>query len=790
MNLPGTDRPLRLWPTVVLAALLGTTGLALVVPITANAQTLPQGNSDAELLLSADELVYDNDAQIITARGAVQMEYDGYNVVAQRVSYNRQTRRVQAFGDVEIIEPDGNRIYADEIDLTDDFSDGFVNTLRVETTDNTRFAAESAERRAGQRTVFNNGVYTACEVCAENPAKPPIWQIKAEKVVLDGVEKTVTYRNATFEMFGRPIAYFPYFQHADPSIKRKSGFLFPTGGFSDELGYFFRQSYFLPTSQSTDLTIAGAYYTEQGLLGDLRWRHQMENGFYSIRAAGIRQQDEDEFDFSPDNDVEDRGMIATEGRFDINPRWAFGWSWLEQSDSNFARTYAISDWDEQEITNKLHLTGLANRSFFELSAQQYLVQPSISINPASDNYDFYYEEDQQAYVRPLLDYNYETTDGLLGGLVSLDVNLQGVRRDAENVFTLDGRRQVLGVEGASERATAELGWKRTLTSRGGLLLTPELSVRGDWLNVDEKTAGFDDVLLDGNGTRLVATAGVTASYPLLITGPTSTHILEPIAQVYARPEVNNDKFFVNEDARSLVFDTTNLLQDSKFSGYDRVEEGVRANLAMRYAGFFSNGLSLNAKIGQSYHLAGENAYARMDGITNTGAQSGLEDDVSDIVSSVSLSTAFGLGVNNENRFDNEDMALRRTTLGTTYENEAITASLAYTFIASQPAVGYDDDREQIGGVASYRFADNWSFSAGAQFDVNDERLLSDQYGFAYGDECYTFSLNFTRSHAEDGSAARAISFRFGFRTVGDFAYSVGDAQIDGFESNGFLSANK
>ena len=77
-----------------------------------------------------------------------------------------------AEGNVEIVQPDGTRIYADKVDITDDFKDGFVNALRVETTDNTRFAAQSAERTAGKVTTFNQGVYTACEPCKDNPDKP------------------------------------------------------------------------------------------------------------------------------------------------------------------------------------------------------------------------------------------------------------------------------------------------------------------------------------------------------------------------------------------------------------------------------------------------------------------------------------------------------------------------------------------------------------------------------------------------------------------------------------------
>ena len=77
----------------------------------------------------------------------------------------RKPAGLLADGNVEIVEKDGNRIYAEKIDITDDFRDGFVNALRVETVDNTRFAAESAERTGGNVTTFNQGVYTACEPC-------------------------------------------------------------------------------------------------------------------------------------------------------------------------------------------------------------------------------------------------------------------------------------------------------------------------------------------------------------------------------------------------------------------------------------------------------------------------------------------------------------------------------------------------------------------------------------------------------------------------------------------------
>ena len=40
--------------------------------------------------------------------------------------------------------------------------------------------------------------------------------------------RRITYQDAQFELFGVPVLYLPYFQHPDPSVKRKSGFLMPS----------------------------------------------------------------------------------------------------------------------------------------------------------------------------------------------------------------------------------------------------------------------------------------------------------------------------------------------------------------------------------------------------------------------------------------------------------------------------------------------------------------------------------------------------------------------------------
>jgi LPS-assembly protein len=158
---------------LIMARLAGVAALACLIAAgggsAAFAQDVgmmaPEVPADSQMLLEADTLIYDNDNQTVTAVGGVQIDYGGNRLVAERVTYNRKTGRLLALGNVEIVDSTGIKISSDEIDITDDFANGFVNALRVETPDKTYFAAESAERSAGTVTTFNSGVYTACEPC-------------------------------------------------------------------------------------------------------------------------------------------------------------------------------------------------------------------------------------------------------------------------------------------------------------------------------------------------------------------------------------------------------------------------------------------------------------------------------------------------------------------------------------------------------------------------------------------------------------------------------------------------
>ena len=105
------------------------------------------------MLLQATEIRYDYTNNTVAAVGNVQIYYNGSTVEADEVIYDQKTKRLQARGNVRLTEADGKITYGQLIDLTDDYRDGFVDSLRLETVDDTRFAAARADRVKGNYTV-------------------------------------------------------------------------------------------------------------------------------------------------------------------------------------------------------------------------------------------------------------------------------------------------------------------------------------------------------------------------------------------------------------------------------------------------------------------------------------------------------------------------------------------------------------------------------------------------------------------------------------------------------------
>lgn len=762
--------------TVLVACVL----TCIAVPLTALAAPTPteslqdrlSRDPNARLLLEADQLIYDFDREIITAVGGVEIHYNGYVVQAAMLRYYQSSGRLIASGGVRIIEPRGNVITANEVDITDDFRDGFIQSLNVETVERARFSARRAERRDGNVTVFEHGTYTACPKCEENPDKAPTWRIKATKIIHDQKEETIRYENARLEFLGIPIAYIPFLAHADPSVKRKSGFLVPAVNATTALGVGVTVPYFFNLAPNYDITLSPTYYSRQGIHGQAEWRHRIMSGSYSIRVSGILQQDKAAF-------IDDgqklsgyrefRGSVQSKGKFQINPRWIWGWDLIATTDRVYGRDYDLPDADRQDIPASVYLTGETTQNFFDMRAIYFRVQRENTIDTNVVSGTTYEHDDQreQALVHPVADHNYVVERSIGGGEIRVNSNVTSLSRDKSDLQTVPAVPYYAGVAGTFTRASTDVSWQRTFIGMGGQVLTPFAYFKADlnWIASDDPAAG-----LSANEfiARAMPAIGAEYRWPFLITGGGVTQTFSPIAQLIVRPNETHIRSISNDDAQSLVFDDTILFERDKFSGYDRLEGGVRANIGLSYQARFDNGFKVDSLVGQSVHLAGLNSFTHSD-ITLTGTETGLDRDNSDIVGRLTVDNGSGISVTARGSLDATDFYFNRGEISATAAYGRSSASAAFTYLRRRPKVGVLEDRREMTGAAKIGLGTNWAVSGAIVYDLEKSAQVEHNIGLAYDDECFNLSAEYseTRDRYSDIVTDQTLFFRVKLRTIGD-----------------------
>ncbi len=754
--------------------------------------------SDGQMLVQANEIDYDYVNSRVSAVGGVQIYYNGSSVEADKVTYDQKTKRLSAVGNIRMTDSEGRITYANSIDLSDDYRDGFVDSLRVDTPDQTRMAASRADRTAGRFTVYENGVYTACQACKTDPKKPPLWQVKGARIIHDQGEKMMYFEDARLEFFGVPLAYIPYFSTPDPTVKRKSGFLMPgITSNSSSYGFGVEVPYYFALDPSYDLTISPRFTTGQGVLMQGEFRQRLLDGAYSIRGYGIFQTDPGKFAGS-DGDRDFRGGLESKGQFAINDKWVWGWNGVLLTDKYFLLNYNLSMYRDivssflstyTDALSQIYLTGVGNRSFFDARTMYWQGFSGADV------------QGQLPWVRPIIDYNKTLNYPVFGGEFSYKTNFVSLHRDqvaydpitttantsgwclptsADPLVKTPTNCLLRGIAGDYTRLSGEVNWRRSFTDPLGQIWTPFASLRGDVIStqINDQT-GVSNFVQPGQMDvgRVMPAIGFEYRYPFINVQPWGTTIIEPMAQVIVRPNETYAARLPNEDAQSLVFDDSNLFSVNKFSGWDRVEGGGRANVGIKGTVQFDRGGTINALFGQSYQLYGLNSYS-VAGFTNTGIGSGLDTTASDYVARISYQPNSTYTFTSRARFDQATGDVRRfeTEARATFDRWSV--SVLYGNYDKQPEIGYLYRRQGILANGSIKLASNWVLTGGARYDLEANTINQYIVGAGYVDDCFVLALNYVTDYTyTTGSTVPTLShrvmFQIGLRTIATTSQGVG-----------------
>jgi len=727
--------------TSVIAVMVAVFGVALACR--GGVASPVNADDEAPTVIEARTLSSDDEKGLVVASGEVEISKGHRSVRADKITYNKKTKVVIAEGNVRLVEPSGDIMFAEYAELTDDIKEAFIDNVSMLLVDNSRLAGNEAERRPDGTVRVSRGVYSPCDLCAEDPSRPPLWQLRGVRIVRDKEKQDVYYRDATLEFMGVPVAYTPYFSHPDPTVKRRSGFLMPTWGHRSTPGTFVSSGYYFDISPDRDATVSLTPFTSGAFMVSSEYRERFANGAITINLDAAYADLISESDKTSKGKTL-RGLASINGRFNLTDEWRAGFNVDRSTDRTFIKQYLSSDATASRdlLISRAYVEGFHDRNYASVNA--YAFQ------------DLRYGYSKTAPLAlPKVDWNAVGDPGsLLGGRWQFDTELLALGRDG-------GTR--------STRFAAIPSWRGSYVVGGGIVA--DVSAR-TWLITKLSTA-YDDprttAVESTNGDETIALpeADITVRWPFARAGGTWSQTLEPIVQFKTSPRWRNAYKTKNEDALDVEFDETTLFLPSRYGGLDRLEGGSRVTYGLKSRAVIGD-FALSGFLGQSYSLSGDTDYM-------TG--SGLEKDMSDVVGRVGGNWNQWVSADYGFRFNASSGRLGRQSASFSAGVPSVRVFSNYTSLgkredADGTAISAVD---QISGGFTGKINSRWSYTLSQSYNlVGEPAPMTASGSLTYQDECFTFQSTLKRDFSAvtvNTDPGVTAYFQISLKNLGQFGFS-------------------
>ncbi len=732
-KLRGSIIALLLWASGALAA--QPSGVPEVLPgMTA---------SKSPVLITADQVTYDRDLGVVVASGHVEVSQDERVLRSDTLTYNERTKTVSASGNVALLDPSGNVAFADYMEVTDDLKNGVIRNIKMLLVDKSRVAGVEATRK-GPIDTFDKGVYTPCRPCAKNKLAPPIWQLKANRIVHDNDAHQIDYHDAWMEIFGVPVIYTPYFSTPDPTVKRKSGFLMPTFGISSNLGFQYQQPYFWAIAPDKDATISPIINTGAPpvLVGE--YRQRVTGGKFTVNAAATDINLSDYSSNVAETGTNFEGYLFTEGKFDLTDNWRTGFDVNLTTDPAFLRLFNFPHEYDSSLNSEVYAEGFDGRSYASVQGWAFQTMQPFGV-----------ENSELPFVTPVINYDLVGEPNKYGAYWTVDANTMILSR-------VDGTD--------SRRLLARVGWTLPYVGPAGDIYKLSASLRADgyWVedvdtlsNTNPEPAPTQNTFSGFTG-RVFPQISFDWRYPFVRRAGHTSQVFEPIFSAVVAPNGANPTTIPNEDSQDFQFDETNIFDTSRVTGYDLVDSGQRINYGFKWSIYGDEGGSTSLFLGQSYQIGPLNAY-------DVGV--GLDNNLSDIVGAVQVSPNSSVDLLYRVRFDAQTGSFKRQEITARLGTPRLSIDTSYIFLNGlSPSISATPQQQEIYGTIRSQIDDNWSFFANMRRDLETQLTLQYGAGITYTNDCISIQLQGLRSNytQTDVNPGTTVLLMVGFKNLGNY----------------------
>ncbi|MBV9044518.1 MAG: LPS-assembly protein LptD [Alphaproteobacteria bacterium] len=682
-----------------------------------------------DILLQADEMDYDVDGKVVTARGHVEIDNGGRMLLADEVSYDQARDIMTARGHVSLTDEKGNVAFANEVTLSDKMRDGALKSFAALIGKNGRMVAASATRTGGRFIEAFDASYTPCKICNQPGQRTPVWKVSADRVTYDQERHRIKFHDASLSFFDVPVFYTPYLVEPDPTVRYSSGILTPSVGSSTSIGYFLKLPVYVAISPSQDATITPEITTKGGEVLAGEYRERWQHGGMWLQGSAAHNPNGG----LSGNDTQYYASLFGSGRIALTDHWRTGFDAQLTSNDTYLKRYDFAQLDR--LVNDLFVEGTGGRTRFAITG--YFFQGLRATDVSS----------VIPLALPLIEFSYIPTSKWAGGQFRFDVNSVALTRTT----------------GANDqRFTANMRMRWPTVLPGGQLVTLEMAARGDVYHLsDALTPGSGDKFI----TRGVPYAALDWRWPFISsTSAGRALIIEPIAQVVLQPYGGNPAGIPNEDSAAFELDENNVLTFDQLPGYDLVESGPRANVGLHARAVFPSG-SVDAVLGQTYRLKPDPIFA---------PDSGQRGTASDVVGRVTVKFLPYIDLTDRIDIDRDNGTVRRHEVYLTGIYNRSSLQISYVQLPAELVTLGLPRREEINAQADINFYENWQAFGAIRRDLLAGEMLDTELGLGYEDECLGVSVAYRRKFTADRDLPpnTSVILRFNLKT--------GDSPIEPF----------
>ncbi|MGC9271207.1 LPS-assembly protein LptD, partial [Acidiphilium sp.] len=697
----------------------------------------------APVTFLADRVSYDRKSGIVIATGHVEAWQNGHVLYADKVVIDRDHDTATAIGHVVMMEPSGEIAFAKRAALSNGMKDAVMHDVATMLAENGRIVANGARRYGGVINELSKPVYSTCDLCKHDPTAPPLWQIKARSAVEDLRHKVIEYHDAELQIFGFPVFWLPYFSQPDPSVKRQDGLLIPSFGSSTHIGEFLAIPYFWDISKSQDATIVPIIASKAGPVLDVKYRQALNDGKLTVNISAGKDR------YAQSSGLSD--SIFSNGVFDLNNSWRAGFSYNHTSTVQYLNDFRYLP-NAAFLASNAYLEGFGEGSYAKISANTY--QGLVATITQSE----------LPIVAPYARYDYFGAPDEFGGRFSMAAS-------AYNVFREVGTN--------SRRVAVVSNYDLPAAGPDGILFDSRVrliaagysaSKLNEQPNYSSETAG--------QTARAIPIAALAARWPLeRSAGAWGEQIIEPRVQLEVAPVygLGQTQVIPNEDSLDFQFTDANLFSLQRFGGIDRFAGGSRVDYALQGAWYLPGGAYATGLIGQSYAFHKNLLYP---------PDSGLNDNVSDIVGRATIAPVSWLSVTYRTRLSHQDLAPRMIDTFATFGTKALRFSAGYFYSttnpyylftqAGGPPPAYFVPRREITLGASTTLVPHWSFSGATQRNIETGQFDNAALTATWQNECTAVNISFYRSFTsfnyDHGTTTLLINITL--KTLGNFGFSA------------------